>query len=251
MASNEPIDTFFMVLNELKLLLEYPNQLKIEVGKLRSDATQPEEIKGFIALYDSFNGDTIRIKQYLNETESFIKERIPSGKKSFSILKYAAVFFMFIGITMFFYLNFRNRTKITEQKVVSKNLFRDPGIPIYMSVETKINWGELMFALENESSQKAIRVWKKIHKTSAENDTVLYYGGIVYRKALQPEKAIYYFKSNLKTQSNFNEQSLYFLAVYEWEKGHKTKAKKILLKLKNATNLDIRQAVRVNLRELN
>jgi hypothetical protein len=51
---------------KLKDLLNHPGQLKVEVEKLRSDANQSEEIKGFIALYDVLDGDSLKIKNYLN-----------------------------------------------------------------------------------------------------------------------------------------------------------------------------------------
>ena len=250
MASTKPFDTFFMELNQLKNLLNHPDQLKVEVEKLRSEVTQSEEIKGFIALYDSLDGDSLKIKNYLKETESSIKNVIPKKRKSISILKYAAVFLVLVGITTFIYTTSRKNNKISEQKIVSKNLYKDPGIPIYMSEETKINWAELMFAIENESSQKAVQVWKNIEKVAPKNDTVLYYGGIVHRNNLMQKLALRYFKENLKTESVFHEQSLYFIAIIDWETGKLSEAKRKLLKLKNAENLDVRQAVRVNLKEI-
>jgi hypothetical protein len=249
-ASNEPFDSFIMELNELKILLNYPDQLKIEVEKLRTDNTQSDEIKGFIVLYDSFKGDSLKIKDFLIKTESSFNNLIPRKRKSFSILKYAAVLALLIGITTLIYLNSGKNNKISEQKIVSKNLYIDPGIPIYMSEETKINWAELMFAIENESSQKAIQVWRKIEKVAPKNDTVLYYGGIVHRNNLMQKLALHYFKNNLKTESIFHEQSLYFIAINDWERGKVSEAKRKLLKLKNVENLDVRQAVRLNLKEL-
>jgi len=147
-------------------------------------------------------------------------------------------------------LNIEKKTRITEQKVISKNIYKDPGIPIYMSNETKINWGELMFAIEKESSVKAVEVWEKIQKYAPKNDTVLYYGGIVYRNDLQDSKAIYYFKSNLKTESVFHDESTYFIAIQEWEKGNREKAKALLIKVQNCKNQDLKQFVVLNLKEL-
>ncbi len=239
-----------MELNQLKDLLNHPNQLKVEVEKLRFDSTQSEEIKGFIALYDVLDGDSLKIKNYLKETESSIKNIIPKNIKLFSIFKYAATFLILIGIASLFYLNFLSSNKIIEHKKMSKNLFKDPGIPIFMSEETKINWAELMFAIENESSKKALQVWGEIEKDAPKNDTVLYYGGIVHRNNLQMNKALLYFKANLKTESVFHDQSLYFIAINDWEMGNTSEAKSKLSKLKNSTNLDVRQAVRLNLKEL-
>lgn len=239
-----------MKLGELKQLLDYPDQLKIELEKLSSDNTQSEEINGFIALYIAFEGDTSKIKDYLEQTAFSIKNTIPKKKKSISILKYAAVFAVIVGIITFIYTTSRKNNKIGEQKIVSKNLFKEPGIPIYMSEETKINWGELMFAIENESSQKAVQVWQKIEKVAQKNDTVLYYGGIVHRNNLMKELALKYFKKNLKTESVFHDESTYFIAIHEWEKGNIAKAKALLIKIQNCKNQDLKQFVVLNLKEL-
>ncbi len=239
-----------MELYELKILLHHPDQLKIEVEKLRSDNTQLEEIKGFISLYDAFDGDASKVKDYLEQTEFSIKNAIPKKRKSISILKYAAVFLVFVGITTFIFNNSRKNNEILNQKTLSKNIYRDPGIPIYMSRDTKINWGELMFAIENESPEKAIQVWEKNQKNAPENDTLLYYGGIVYRNSSQSRKANFFFNENLKIQSVFNEQSLYFIAIYQWEQGNKVKARNIFTELQHAKNLDIKQAASFHLKEI-
>jgi hypothetical protein len=63
-------------------------------------------------------------------------------------------------------------------------------------------------------------------------------------------KALRYFKANLKTESVFHDQSLYFIAINDWEMGKISEAKSKLSKLKNSTNIDVRQAVRVNLKEI-
>lgn len=250
MASDEYFDLFFMKLDELKQLLDYPNQLKIELEKLRFDESQTEETKGFIVLYDAFEGDTSKIKDYLEQTKFSIKNVISKKRKSISILKYAAVFAVIVGISTFIFNTSRKNNKITEQIVISKNIYKDPGIPIYMSNETRINWGELMFAIENESSVKAVQVWEEIQKYAPKNDTVLYYGGIVYRNNLQDSKAIYYFKSNLKTASVFHDESTYFIAILEWEKGNREKTEALLIKLQNCENQDLKQFVVINLKEL-
>ncbi len=235
-----------MELIELKILLNHPDQLKIEVEKLRLDASTSHEIKGFITLYDHFQGNSIEIEKYLKETERRIKTSSISGKKNFNFLKYAAIVLVIFGIGSLIYFSYSN----SKEKLEISNLYKDPGIPIFMSEKTKINWGELMFAIENETSIKAVNIWKKIQKSAPENDTVLYYGGIVYRNAFQYKKANHYFKANLKIPSVFHEQSLYFIAINEWKKGKKNKAKKLLIKLQKSKNQDLRHYVNINLKDL-
>ena len=246
MAPNEPFDTFFMELNDFKILLQHPEQLKSVIEKLRLDATQSEEIKGFISLYDHFHGNTLEIEKYLSGTEKlFESPPSTSVKKNFNFQKYAAFFLIIFGIGSLIYFNYSN----SKDNFEITGLYEDPGIPIYMSEETKINWAELMFAIEEKTPQEAEKVWLNIEKSNAKNDTTIYYGGIVYRNLKNSQKANYYFQLNLKTESVFHEQSHYFLAIHEWKKGHLLKAKKELLKLKNAQNTDIREAVQKHLLE--
>jgi hypothetical protein len=241
-----PFDTFYMELNDLKLLLQNPEHLKNVIKKLRLDTTQSEEIKGFISLYDHFHGNTSEIEKYLSETEKLFKSTSTSGKKYFVLLKYAAVFLIIFGIGSLLYFIYTGSN--SKEKLEIAGLYKDPGIPIYMSEETKINWAELMFAIEEKTTQEAEKVWLKIEKSAAKNDTTLYYGGIVYRNLKDSKKANYYFQLNLKTESVFHDQSHYFIAIYTWENGQLKKARKLLMELINAENLDIREAVRKHLK---
>lgn len=250
MEPNGHSNTFSMELSELKILLKNPEQLKVVIEELRAKNSIPEETKGFIQLYDNLNGDVKEIKNYLRQTEISLLNSVQRKKHSFSFLKYAASFTFLIAIIFFYYKNSLKSNKHLGEEAISKNLYKDPGIPIFMSKNTKIDWGELMFAIKNESPRKAEKVWLKFEKLASKNDTVLYYGGIVYRNLNDLNKATYFFKENLHTTSIYKENSLYFLAVNAWERGNISHAKKQFIKLKNASNLDIRKAVNHHLIEI-
>jgi tetratricopeptide (TPR) repeat protein len=235
-----------MELKDLKALLEHPNQLQLELEKLRSDAHLSEEIKGFIVLYDSFEGDCEAIKNYLSTTEKQIIA--PSQPKTvpFSILKYAAGFALLIGLGGFlYYYSTKNpATNLSSKNSKKKDVFTEPGIPIYMGENPKIEWGSLMFAIEEESPDKAIVEWQKIRKITPENDTVLYFGGIVYLNDNQIQKAEKFFKQNRQIKSSYNERSLYFLAMIDWKRRKREEAKKKFQQLTSSTDLELKKAAK-------
>jgi tetratricopeptide (TPR) repeat protein len=241
-----------MEIKDLKALLDHPNQLQLELEKLRSDARLSEEIKGFIVLYDSFEGDCENIKNYLSTTEKQIIA--PSQPKTipFSILKYAAGFALLIGIGgfLYYYSTTNPATNLSSKNAKKKDVFTEPGIPIFMGENPKIEWGSLMFAIEEESTEKAITEWQKIQKLALENDTVLYFGGIVYFNDNQIQKAEKYFKRNRQIQSTYNDRSLYFIAMIDWKRNKREEAKKKFQQLKTSTDLVLKKAAKSRIEEI-
>ena len=241
-----------MELKDLKALLEHPNQLQLELEKLRSDARLSEEIKGFVVLYDSFEGDCEAIKNYLSTTEKQIIA--PSQPKTipFSILKYAAGFALLIGLGgfLYYYSTTNPATNLSSRNAKEKDVFTEPGIPIFMGENPKIEWGSLMFAIEEESTDKAISEWRKIQKIAPENDTVLYFGGIVYFNDNQIQKAEKFFKRNRQIKSSYNDRSLYYLAMIDWKRSRRAEAKKKLLQLSSTSDEALKKAVKIHLKDI-
>jgi tetratricopeptide (TPR) repeat protein len=241
-----------MELKDLKALLEHPNQLQLELEKLRSDAHLSEEIKGFIVLYDSFEGDCEAIKNYLSTTEKQILEPSQSKIIPFSILKYAAGFALLIGLGgfLYYYSTTNPETNLSSKNATEKDVFTEPGIPIFMGENPKIEWGSLMFAIEEESTEKAINEWQKIRKIAPENDTVLYFGGIVYFNDNQIQKAEKFFKRNRQIQSTYNDRSLYFIAMIDWKRNKREEAKKKFQQLTSSTDLELKKAAKNRIEEI-
>jgi len=241
-----------MEIKDLKKLLDNPAQLQVEIEILRTNANVSEEINGFIVLYDSFDGDCEAIKNYLSSTEKQIIA--PSQPKTipFSILKYAAGFALLIGLGgfLYYYSTTNPATNLSSKNAKKKDVFTEPGIPIYMGENPKIEWGSLMFAIEEESTEKAILEWQKIQKLAPENDTVLYFGGIVYFNDNQIQKAEKFFKRNRQIQSSYNERSLYFIAMIDWKRNRRAEAKKKLLQLTSTTDEALKKAVKIHLKDI-
>jgi tetratricopeptide (TPR) repeat protein len=107
-----------------------------------------------------------------------------------------------------------------------------------------------MFAIEEESTEKAITEWQKIQKLAPENDTVLYFGGIVYFNDNQIQKAEKYFKRNRQIQSTYNDRSLYFIAMIDWKRNKREEAKKKFQQLKTSTDLVLKKAAKSRIEEI-
>ena len=158
---------------------------------------------------------------------------------------------MLIGIgSLIYYFSETSTSKNLNANNEITNVFIEPGIPIFMGEKPKIEWGNLMFAIEEESTEKAITEWKKIQRFAPENDSINYFGGLVYFNANQLKTAEKYFKQNLKVQSTYNDRSLYFLAILDWKRNKKAEAKKKLLQLTSTSDLELKKAVKINLKDI-
>ena len=239
-----------MEIKDLKKLLDNPTQLEVEMEKLRADVTVSEEINGFIVLYDSFEGDCEAIKNYLSSTEKQILAPLQAKSTSFSFLKYAAGIAFLIGLVGYFYYYSTPANNLTAKTTDKKELFVEPGIPIYMGETAKIAWEKLMFAIKKESTSKAISEWQKIQKIAPENDTVLYFGGLVYFNANQIQKAEKYFKQNRQIQSTYSDRSLYFIAMIDWKRNRREEAKKKFQQLTSSTDLELKKAAKNRIEEI-
>ena len=250
MAPNDSTNCFRMEIKELKKLLDNPTQLQVEIEILRSNTNVSEESKGFIVLYDSFEGDCKAIKKYLSSTETQILAPLQAKSTSFLFLKYAAGIAFLIGLGGYFYYYSTPANNLTSKTANKKELFVEPGIPIFMGENPKIEWGNLMFAIEKENTEKAIAEWQKIQKLAPENDTVLYFGGLVFFNANQIQKAEKYFKQNRQIQSTYNERSLYFIAMIDWKRNKREDAKKKLLQLTSTSDEALKKAVKIHLKDI-
>ncbi|MBU3659841.1 MAG: hypothetical protein FGM14_08235 [Flavobacteriales bacterium] len=232
-----------MDVKDLKQLMNRPDAFHSKIAELKSHPNLSEELKGFLFLYDTYNGDITALKSYFSETKQLILGE-SKQKSSYTYLKYAAVIILLVGIGSIFL--FMNHAKQPHSLAV----FKEPGIPILMGGHPKIEWGSLMFAIEEESSEKAIIEWKKIQKIAPENDSVNYFGGVVYFNANQFSKAEIYFKQNLKVESTYNDRSLYFLAIIDWKRNKRAEAKKKLLQLTSTSDLELKKAVKIHLEDI-
>lgn len=165
-------------------------------------------------------------------------------------MRVAAVVIVLLASGLFVLLNRNEKTATKETTITQSETFREPGIPIFMGEEHTIDWAPLMFALDKETPQRALSEWKKIERIAPENDTLIYFGGIVYQKLNTLEKARSLFQINAKSNSNFADRSAYFLLQIAKSEGNKDEAKKLMERLKNTQDLDLKPFVLLEQRSL-
>jgi hypothetical protein len=241
-----------MDVKDLKKLLNNPTQLQVEIEKLRLNATISEEVKGFIILYDSYEGNCEAIYNYLKATQSQILAPLQVNLFPFYLLKCAAVIAFIIGLGGFlcYYSTLTPATNKSSINSEKKEFFTEPGLPIYMGEATTIEWGKLMFAMKKESPSIAIIEWQKLYHLNPDNDTVIYFGGIIFFNANQLKKAAFFLKQNKQKQSVFNDRSLYYLALIDLKRNSLNEANKKFHQLSSTKDLELKKAVNLHLQEV-
>jgi hypothetical protein len=97
-----------------------------------------------------------------------------------------------------------------------------------------------MYAIDKESPQRALQEWRKIEKLEHENDTLIYFGGIVYQKLNKLAKARFLYEKNANSSSVFADRSAYFLLQIAKSRGDQKERDKWLEQLKNTQDLDLK-----------
>lgn len=242
MASVVHFIQFVMEIRELILLLEAPEKLHSVVNEMRLRSDLSEEEKGFLMLYEECGGDTEKMLSYLRGTKEHILREQTSSLR-FKWYWAAAVFILVLASGVFFLVN-RKKTDSPEEAQASRSeIFKEPGVPIFMGEENKINWAPLMFAIDKETPNRALEEWKKIEKLNPDNDTLIYFGGIVFQELENFSKAKILFKKNMNSTSIFADRSAYFLFQLAKNEGNMADVKKLMERLKNTQDLDLRPFV--------
>ena len=146
-------------LNQLIALLDNPSTLKQKIVSLKSSNNLSESTEGFISLYDLYDGDVIKIKTYIRDSESIILKPIRKQNYFSKYLKYAALLILLIGVSGGIFLF---STKLKNQSLLA-NQFNEPGLSNYMSTDTENNWVDIMFDFKTKNYIKAN---KKTHRAN-------------------------------------------------------------------------------------
>lgn len=223
-------------LNQLIDLLDNPSALNQKIVELKSSSNLNESTEGFITLFDLYNGDVQKIKAYLNDSKIQIIQ--PQKKKPFvtSYLKYAAILLILIGVgSLFFQSN-------DKQPITLKNEFKEPGLSNYMSAESTTNWEDIMFDYKTKDFKKAETKLEKALTLFPENDTLLYFSGVVKYDLKKFDQAKSKLLKITHSNSAFKDRATYYLGRIAFEKGNKIEAEKLFKSLLNSNDIDVKNA---------
>jgi tetratricopeptide (TPR) repeat protein len=230
--------------HELRGLLDQPQRLKSEVEVLRKAKGLSEEMKGFIALYDHFHGDVSKIKNYLTTSGEYIQQPIERKKTHWSQWNKIAAVSLIVILSVIGYVLFRPLPISEKQtkKLVVEYLI-EPGIPVYMSQHPKLSWQKVMFPYKKGAYKQALHELNKLEKSAPQNDTVLYFIGVLSNKMKNLKKANLYFKRTIAVKSFYSYRAHFYLAKMAWEAGRKQMAHNKLIELKTCDDPTVQQAV--------
>jgi hypothetical protein len=223
-------------LNQLIDLLDNPSALNQKIVELKSSSNLNESTEGFITLFDLYNGDVLKIKDYLNDSKSQITRHQKKKQMFSAYFKYAAILLILIGVGSLFFLS------NDKQPITLKNEFKEPGLSNYMSAESKTHWEDIMFDYKTKDFKIADTKLEKALTLFPENDTLLYFSGVVKYDLKKFDQA----KSSLlkiaHSNSTFKDRASYYLARIAFEKGNRIEAEKLFNSLLNSKDIDVKNA---------
>jgi hypothetical protein len=223
-------------LNQLIKLLENPSALKQKIEILRLSTNLSEETEGFIIVYNSFNGDCEKIKNYLKDSKTKTVNPLKNKNLFSNYLKYAAVFALLFGTGIFLF----NRQ---EKVLLLSHQFEEPGLINYMSTTTSSNWEDIMYDFKTKNYLKTNQKIEKELIENPENDTLIYFLGVVNFKLNNLKKAKIQLQKLQKNNTTiYTDKSIYYLGLIEYNKVHFSKANTIFKSLSNSIDLDVKNA---------
>ena len=231
-------------LNQLIKLLENPAGLKQKLEFLKSSTNLSEETEGFIIVYNSFNGDCEKIKNYLKDSKTKTVTPLKNKNRFSNYLKYAAVFALLFGTGIFLFTR-------QEKVLLLSHQFEEPGLINYMSTTTSSNWEDIMYEFKTKNYLKTDQKIEKALIENPKNDTLIYFSGVVYFKLNKLKEA----KIQLQKLQKFNptcytDRSIYYLGLIEYKNAHFTMANTVFKSLYNSTDLDVKNASFEHVKEI-
>ena len=214
-------------LDQLIDLLDQPASLQVRMDALRNSTTPlTDEVEGFIAYYDAYQGDTVRIKEKLALQEIKLLQPITTSSTHWLLNKWAAAIALILagGIT-YMLLN----KPAAKQEIQP---YEEIGLPNYMgpSTTTSIDWKIVMVDFKTHQFNKIIAL-----NNSTNNDTLTYFQGVSAFQLRQFTESEQLF-NKLTPKSSYYNKSLYFKSLCYFEQNDLNQAKRLLQEIKFEKN---------------
>ena len=157
-------------LDQLIDLLDQPASLQVRMDALRNSTTPlTDEVEGFIAYYDAYQGDTVRIKEKLALQEKKLLQPITTSSTHWLLNKWAAAIALILAGGITYMLLNKPAAKQDLQP------YEEIGLPNYMgpSTATSIDWKVIMVDFKTNQFNKITTL-----KNTTNNDTLTYFQGV-------------------------------------------------------------------------
>jgi tetratricopeptide (TPR) repeat protein len=234
-------------LNLLRDKLDQPEKLKLLVEEFRQKQNLSEEVLGFIALYDSLNGDNLKMKALLEENKKQILMSLQKKPLFFcrkTVLKYAAVFLILAASSVFLY------ARLSKPHFELSVVFKDPGIPSYMSSDAQNTFELIMYNYKLKDFDKASELLQVAIQSDPKNDTLIYYYGVATYQSEHLDKAKLNFYKLTLQKGPYQHRSYYYLGVCFVKEGKYKEAIKAFESVVNSQDEAVYMYASDNLKEL-
>lgn len=215
-------------------LLDSPRELSIAIESLRANEDLDESIRGFIAMYDQFKGDTLAMKLQMSRNKITISNSFQKTRKRSKIIQllaYAATIVLCFGLYFFLENN--------DKEISISSVYKDPGLPNYMSDSNRNGLELIMFYYLKDDYTTAIRLTDKQILRTGSNDTLIYYRSLFSYLSHHDQNAMAGFQSINNSTSVYRDRASYFQAILYIKKNKIRKARLILQKLCNSSDQSI------------
>ncbi len=215
-------------LDKLINLLSHPEQLKLRIQYLKqSGQVLSDEIEGFIAYYDTCEGNTDLILEKLATLEKHFTKKHTIKKNRYKSISWAASILILIGTSSYLYLiKYQSKDSFTIKP------YEEIGLPNYMGENTKniIDWKVIMYDFKSRNYHTLLNT-----KNITLNDTLSYFKGIAAYNLHRFEKSIILLNTIQKT-SIYHNKSLYFKALCYYNFKNTFQVKKLIKSIKKEEN---------------
>ena len=192
-------------------LLNSPIELQHFIETHRNRLYLDESVLGFIALYDSLEGDCAELKKLLNKNKLHILKPLLAPKQRLFIpnfLRYAALLIVLLLSSVFAYLQYFQHRPFT----ISTS-YKDPGIPTFMENSSANSLESIMFYYRKDAYSKAHELVEIALQKNPENDTLIYYSAVLNQLTNHKQQAKVGFIKLHKKESVYSAKAMYFLAI--------------------------------------
>jgi tetratricopeptide (TPR) repeat protein len=234
-------------LKKLIELLDSPDQLKLIIEKNRAYKDLDKSVRGFIEMYDSFDGDCSKLKNQINSNKRVILQPIQQKKTTTSrlpFLRYAAMITIIVASSLFTWYYFNASSFQLTQ------VYQDPGFPTYMSAESENSLESIMFFYRKKEYEEATKLLDQAICVQPKNDTLIYFSSLINHLNDNNKKAIIGFEKLCDKSGPFKLKSIYFLGVCLVEQGEKRKALRYFKYIVNSNDEILFSYAKKNLEEL-
>ena len=214
-------------LDQLIDLLDQPASLQVRMDALRNSTTPlTDEVEGFIAYYDAYQGDTVRIKEKLALQEIKLLQPITTSSTHWFLNKWAVAITLILAGGITYMLLNKPAAKQDLQP------YEEIGLPNYMSpsTATSIDWKVIMVDFKTHQFNKITAL-----NNSTNNDTLTYFQGVsaFQLKQFTTSKQLF---NKLTPKSSYYNKALYFKSLCYYKLNDIKQAKRLLQEIKLEKN---------------